>query len=213
MKGLLIKDLCLLRGQKRLLPIFLFLAVWFTAMFRDGFSFPFMGMMATILANSTISYDELDRGEASLFSLPFSRSAYVTEKFALTGLLLAVTMILGAICTLARLFIAHDVRLSDVWMSAGLTLLVCSAFAGVMLPLRIRFTGDQGRIVLYVVMALSMLAVVGITRLLPNQADEIAGVFAGMPKAALIALLVGICLVIVLGGYLLALHWIKKKEY
>ena len=122
-------------------------------------------------------------------------------------------MILGAICTLARLFIAHDVRLSDVWMSAGLTLLVCSAFAGVMLPLRIRFTGDQGRIVLYVVMALSMLAVVGITRLLPNQADEIAGVFAGMPKAALIALLVGICLVIVLGGYLLALHWIKKKEY
>ena len=40
MKGLLIKDLCLLRGQKRILPVFLILTVWFTVMFRDGFALP-----------------------------------------------------------------------------------------------------------------------------------------------------------------------------
>ena len=213
MKGLLIKDFCLLRGQKRLLPIFLFLAIWFTVMFRDGYSFPFMGMMAAILASSTVSYDELDRGEASLFSLPFSRSAYVTEKFVLTGLLLAATMILGTICTLARVVIAHDVEMATVWTSMVPTLVVCSMFTGVMLPLRIRFTGDQGRIILLVVMAVVALAVVGITRLLPNQANEVTGFFAGLPKAVVFAVLGGICLIIVLGGYFVALHWIKKKEY
>ncbi len=213
MKGLLIKDLCLLRNQKRIVPVFLILTVWFTVMFKDGFAFPFLGMMSTILANSTLSYDELDRGEASLFSLPFSRGAYVTEKFVLTGLLLAAAMVLGLISTGARALFAHDVSPEDAWMSVAMTALVCAVFAGIMLPLRIRFTGDQGRIILYVVMGVGMLAVVGITRLLPNQAAAVSGFFTGLPKAALAGLLAAVCLAFVLGGYLLALHWIKKKEY
>ena len=213
MKGLLIKDLCLLRGQKRILPVFLILTVWFTVMFRDGFAFPFLGMMTTILATSTVSYDELDRGEASLFSLPFSRGAYVTEKFVLAGLLLAAAMVLGLISTGARALFAHDVSLEDAGTSLALTAVVCSAFAGVMLPLRIRFTGDQGRIILYVVMGVGMLAVVGITRLLPNQAAAVSGFFSGLSKGVLSALLAAVCVLFVGGGYLLALHWIKKKEY
>ena len=213
MKGLLIKDLCLLRGQKRLLPIFLLLAVWFTAMFKDGYAFPFLGMMATILASSTVSYDELDRGEANLFSLPFARGAYVTEKYVLTAILLAAAMALGAICTIVRQLITHNVDMSGAWMTLALTILVCSVFAGIMLPLRIRFTGDQGRIVLYAVMGVSMLAVVGLAKLLPNQAATVAGFFTGLPKAAVIAMAAALCLLFVGGGYALALRWIKKKEY
>ena len=213
MKGLLIKDLCLLRGQKRLLPIFILLAVWFTVMHQDGFAFPFLGMMATVLASSTVSYDELDRGEASLFSLPFSRSAYVTEKYLLTALLLAGAIVLGLLCTLARVLIANDVDLGETRLYIAMTALICAFFAGVMLPLRIRFTGDQGRIALYVVMGVAMLAVVGLMRLLPNQAEAISGYFAAMPKAVVIAAVAGVCVLIVMGGYLLSLHWIKKKEF
>ena len=213
MKGLLIKDLCLLRGQKRLLPIFLLLAIWFTALFQDGFAFPFLGMMATILSSSTVSYDELDRGEANLFSLPFARSAYVTEKYVLTALLLLGAMVLGAVCTLVRNLIAHDVDMSQVRTAAGLTVLVCAVFAGVMLPLRIRFTGDQGRIILYAVMGVGMLAAVGLTKLLPDQAENVAGFFTALPRSAVIALAAAVCLLFIGGGYILSLHWIKKKEF
>ena len=40
MKGLLIKDLCLLKSQKKILPVYLLLAVWFTVMHNDGFGLP-----------------------------------------------------------------------------------------------------------------------------------------------------------------------------
>ena len=213
MKGLLIKDLCLLRGQKRIVPLFLLLAVWFTVLHQDGFAFPFLGMMATVLASSTISYDELDRGEASLFSLPFSRGAYVTEKYLLTALLLLGAIVLGLVCTLARSAIAHDVELREMGGYIGAMVAVCAIFAGVMLPLRIRFTGDQGRIAMLVLVAVIMLVAVGLIRLLPAQSEAVAGFFTGLTKGALIAGAAGVCVLIVLTGYLLALRWIKKKEF
>ncbi len=213
MKGLLIKDLCLLRSQKRLLPVFLLLAVWFTVMHQDGFAFPFLGMMATVLASSTVSYDELDRGEVSLFSLPFARSAYAAEKYLLTALLLIGALALGLVCTLARMAICHDVDLGATRMYIAMTFLVCAFFAGIMLPLRIRFTGDQGRVALYVVMGVAMLAVVALMRLLPNQAEAVTSFVASLPKGTAIAAAAGACVLIVLAGYLLSLHWIKKKEF
>ncbi|MBP5725914.1 MAG: ABC-2 transporter permease [Clostridia bacterium] len=57
MKGLLLKDLCLLKSQKRILPVYLMLSVWFTVMHNDGFGVPFLMMMASIQMISTISYD------------------------------------------------------------------------------------------------------------------------------------------------------------
>ena len=213
MKGLLIKDLCLLRGQKRLLPMIALLAVWFTALFEDGFAFPFLGMMATILASSTVSYDELDRGQANLFALPFARGAYVTEKFLLTALLLAATTVLGFLCTFVRQMISHDVDMTSIWATIGITVLLCAVFAGVILPLRIRFSGDQGRVVVYAVMGVGMLAVVGLTRLLPKQAQAVSGFFSALPGPAVIAVAAGACLLFVGGGYALARHWIQKKEF
>ena len=211
MKGLLIKDLCLLRSQKRLLPVFLLLAILFTARFQDGFAFPYLGMMATILASSTVSYDELDRGEACLFSLPFARGTYVTEKYVLTAILLAAAMVLGLVCTAVRQIIAHDVDFSGVRTTIALTVLVCALFASIMLPLRIRFTGDQGRVVLLVVMGVAMLATLSLTSLMPKQ--TVADFFTSLPRAAVIALAAAVCLLFIGGGYALALKWIKKKEY
>ena len=60
MKGLLIKDFCLLRNQNRTVPIFLVLAVWFAVMNQITFCISFLTMMSAILAMSTCSYDELD---------------------------------------------------------------------------------------------------------------------------------------------------------
>ena len=116
MKGLLIKDFCLLKNQKRLLPIFALLAVWFTVLHTDGFAFPFLGMMSTILTASTVSYDELDRCQTALFTLPFERRTYVAEKYVLGAILLAGAMVLGGVCTAARQLFVHDVALESIGM-------------------------------------------------------------------------------------------------
>ena len=148
MKGLLIKDFCLLKHQKRLLPVFALLAVWFTVLHTDGFAFPFLGMMSTILTASTVSYDELDRCQTALLTLPFERRTYVAEKYVLGAILLAGAMVLGGVCTAARQLFAHDVELESIGTTVALTVCVCAAALGTIIPLRIRFGGDQGRIVL-----------------------------------------------------------------
>ena len=177
MKGLLIKDFCLLRNQKRLLPIFALLAVWFTVLHTDGFAFPFLGMMSTILTASTISYDELDRCQTALFTLPFERGTYVAEKYVL-GAIMLIAVALGTI-----------------------------------IPLRIRFGGDQGRIVLYVAFALIALAVVGVTRLLPKQTADLGGRLMGLSPAVLTGLLAVVAAAVCAVGCALGVRWIKAKEF
>ena len=213
MKGLLIKDFCLLRNQKRLLPIFALLAVWFTVLHTDGFAFPFLGMMSTVLTASTISYDELDRCQTALFTLPFERGTYVAEKYVLGAILLAGAMVLGGICTAARQLVAHDVELRSIGMTLALTLCVCAVALGVLIPLRIRFGGDQGRIVLYIVFALIALAVVGVTRLMPKQTADLGGKLLGMSPAVLIGLLAAAAAAVCAVGCVLGVRWIKAKEF
>lgn len=213
MKGLLIKDFCLLRNQKRLLPIFALLAVWFTVLHTDGFAFPFLGMMSTILTASTISYDELDRCQTALFTLPFERGTYVAEKYVLGAIMLIAAMVLGGVCTAVRQLVAHDVELRSIGLTLALTLCVCAVALGTIIPLRIRFGGDQGRIVLYVVFALVALAVVAVTRLLPKQTADLGGRLLGLPQGALIGLLALAAAVICAGGCALGVRWIKAKEF
>ena len=213
MKGLLIKDFCLLRNQKRLLPIFALLAVWFTVLHTDGFAFPFLGMMSTILTASTISYDELDRCQTALFTLPFERGTYVAEKYVLGAIMLIAAMVLGGVCTAVRQLVAHDVELRSIGLTLALTLCVCAVALGTIIPLRIRFGGDQGRIVLYVVFALVALAVVAVTRLLPKQTADLGGRLMGLSPAALIGLLAVAAVAVCAAGYALGVRWIKAKEF
>ena len=116
MKGLLIKDFCLLRNQKKILPVYLMLAVWFTAMHNDGFAFPYLMMMASILTISTISYDEFDHSQTHLFTLPFDRKTYVTEKFALGGILAAASLVFAVVCSTVRTLVSHDTQGTDLGM-------------------------------------------------------------------------------------------------
>ena len=99
-----------------------------------------------------------------------------------------------------------------------LPLAVFSACAGaaiiaVMVPVRIRFGGDQGRIVIYAVFALVALGVVLLTKVLPVSQEQVTGFFAqlGLPAVMLIA--VGAVALLTAAGYLLGVRWIGKKEF
>ena len=213
MKGLLIKDLCLLRNQKKILPVYLLLAVWFTAMHNDGFGFPFLMMMASLLMVSTISYDEIDHSQTHLFTLPFDRKTYVQEKFVLGGILVAASLVLAGLCSAVRLLFDRAAPGTDMLPLAVFSACAGAAIIAVMVPVRIRFGGDQGRIVIYAVFALVALGVVLLTKVLPVSQEQVTGFFAqlGLPAVMLIA--VGAVALLTAAGYLLGVRWIGKKEF
>ena len=213
MKGLLIKDLCLLKSQKKILPVYLMLTVWFTVMHNDGFGVPFLMMMASILMISTISYDEVDHSETHLFALPFDRKTYAQEKFVLGFILMAASLALAGACLAVRMLFEPVTGGTDVG-----SLFIFSAFAGaaiiaVMVPVRIRFGGDQGRIVVFALFAVVALGVLMITKLLPGAQEQVVGFLARLGQQAVMLIAAGLVLAVIVVGYLLAVHWIKRKEF
>ncbi len=213
MKGLLIKDLCILKNQKRILPIYALLSVWFTVVYDDGFAFSFLVMMGTILTTSTISHDEADHSQTYLFALPFERKTYVAEKFLLGGLLILASLVLSMVCTGIRALFFRDVHMEGlleliiVSISSGLLILA------VMIPLRIRFSGDQGRIILYSVFAMVALGGAALSNLLPGVSSQVSESFLSIHPVILTFILLLVSLILVVAGFILARRWIMKKEF
>ena len=75
MKGLFIKDIALMKHNKRLLMI-IFLTVLFLLMsgMNSSFLMGYMPFICCILTMGTISYDEYENGLPFLFTLPVSRA-------------------------------------------------------------------------------------------------------------------------------------------
>ena len=81
MKGLLIKDLMVLKGRKQMFIIVVFLTAMYGIMGLGAFAMQFLSLMGTTICLSTIAYDNMDNGTAFLFALPFTRKQYVAEKY------------------------------------------------------------------------------------------------------------------------------------
>lgn len=95
MKGLLIKDFKLMKGQKNFFLAIVSIALaMITLSPGTSFAIGFLGFVGSLFSLSSISYDEFDNGNAFLFSLPITRKEYVLEKYTF-----------GVLCGIASLFL------------------------------------------------------------------------------------------------------------
>ena len=82
MKGMLVKDFCILKLQKNAVLVLLAMCVVFTVFMKSPTYivnlFPLYGFLLVL---GTLTYDEFDRGYSFLFTLPVSRRGYVKEKY------------------------------------------------------------------------------------------------------------------------------------
>ena len=79
MKGLLIKDLKLMKNQKSFFVIMAFVGMIFLITWeKPYFAISYITMMFSMFALTSFSYDEFDNGAVYLFTLPFW-SAYLSH--------------------------------------------------------------------------------------------------------------------------------------
>ena len=81
MSGLLQKDLCLLKSNRKTLVLFLALAVVISLGQTNTFILGYFPFLMIIMLTGTISYDEMDNGFPFLFTLPVDRKMYIREKY------------------------------------------------------------------------------------------------------------------------------------
>ena len=120
MKGLLIKDFKLLKGQKNFFMAITAISI-IMIIVSPGTSFPIglLGFVGALFSLSSISYDEFDNGNAFLFSLPITRKDYVLEKY-IFGLISGIMfLLLGTVISLVAIGITKTGSFNEIFLTAG----------------------------------------------------------------------------------------------
>ena len=182
MRGLLVKDLRLLAGQKRFFLTVAVIGFFFMLSGQDAiFMVSYCTLLMSFFTASTISYDEFNHGFFYLFSLPVSRKGYVAEKYlfgVLTGgVTWTATTVIGGIYS----SMTQDNFLLLEWMAGAVGILVVLViFLCLTLPVQLKFGTEKGRIVVSIValgIFIGMMAVLkmeGVMAVIIEKAEWIA---------------------------------------
>ena len=218
MKGLLVKDFKLMMLQKNFLLLILAIVIGMMIS-SDDMVIPigYLSFIASLFTVSTISYDDSDNGNAFLFTLPVTRNNYVIEKYFL-GLLFGciawiLATVLGIIVTVSK----DILPVTDVVQSSLIILPMMIVAQAIMLPFRLKYGGDKGRIAM--IGAFGTLAVISIVigkgaeaifkvdliSLLDNLPTVSMGVF--------LAIVIIVSLLMLLVSMKISLSIMNKKEF
>lgn len=147
MKGLLIKDFCIIAKNKKLFGILLFLVVFLFLMQGEGmesFIISYISMLGGSLVLTTISTDEFDKSTTFLMTMPIKPGTYALEKYVFSfGCSMSCWLVSTVVCCLVV-----DRGAVDIVKAALVMLFVLSLFQLIMIPIQLKFGGENGRMVL-----------------------------------------------------------------
>lgn len=155
MRGLLIKDLKILSQQKRVWMLMVLISVIMLFSTSDfSFIIGYVTILASIVALSTISYDEMDNGYTFLFTLPVDVKGYVLTKYILS---IGISTLVWGLANVLFLVAGKGVYGVEDFVSAVLLLVVALMMQFVMIPLQLKFGAEKSRIVYLIIMGVGVL--------------------------------------------------------
>lgn len=155
MRGLMVKDLRLMWMQKQFFIMIIVITALMVMMGQDTtFVVSYCTALGTYFTLSTLSYDEYDNGYAFLFTLPISRRGYVAEKYLFGGLCAgAFWLTMTIACGIYEMRMHPDTDMAAWVIGCAVVILVLVMMLSVMLPLRLKFGAERGRIVMLIAVA------------------------------------------------------------
>ncbi len=153
MRGLIIKDLKLLKSQRMFLIVVAAGSILFLINGSDpGFVFSYVSAMFSMLVITTISFDEENNGMSFIMTLPVSRKKYVLEKYVF-GILLQLMIFVCGTAVLTVILAAKQTG-SDtlLWLELLAQLMLVSAvIQSVTIPVQLKFGASKSRLALMLV--------------------------------------------------------------
>lgn len=217
MKGLLIKDFKLLKGRMSVFYIIIVIAVSMVV-FSKNFSFllGYMPFVFSIFALSTISYDEYDNGYAFLFTLPFSRTGYVAEKYCFILMFGGGSMIIATILTIVFGVSRGTISLSETATYAVFTFAILVVLQAVIIPLQLKFGAERGKIALIIVWGILFVIGVAAIKALKLLGIDIMNIIDNLPMVSMgvmTALILIAAIIILLISMKISSSIMNRKEF
>ncbi len=213
MKGLLIKDLCLLNTQKRFFIVVIVMGIMLTfAGQSSDFITGYLMMVFGIFAGSTISYDENNRGMGFLMTLPVNRKQYVRSKYLFMLLMIMASMVISLVFGMAS---GMSGTLSVVEM-VGKSLLIASFMIildSIFLSLIIRFGAEKARTVTGILFGVLVLVLWGLNIIKDNEPFSIPFNVENLSDGMIVLVTCAVSFVIMVVSYIFSVRAMQKKEF
>ena len=140
MKGLIIKDLFLLRKQGKIL---LLLAAFYTAfsIFTKNISMlgAIVALMCVMMPITTLSYDEYCKWDRYALAMPVSGKTIVLSKYVLGLLLTLAGSILAAVFSVGIVAVTGEMPFGEALFTIFCTSIISLLFLSAILPLLFKF--------------------------------------------------------------------------
>lgn len=219
MKGLLIKDLQLLKNQKTLFLLSIIISVFFV--FNKTTNMTFITCYLTILFSSAsvsvISMDQQEKGMSFLMTLPVSRSSYVKGKYLLGILMAGISLAAVLLLMSLQVLTTHRFPDADLLLVSCLASAVCSLLMhAVMIPLYLKFTAEKIRMVIILLMGMFYVILFGLSYLIKNSHIDLSGFqqqISRMHPAVISLILCAAMIMLLVISFLISLRIVKKKEF
>lgn len=218
MKGMLIKDFCILKLQKNSLLILLAMCIAFTVFMKSPTYitslFPVYGCLVVL---GTLTYDEFDRGYSFLFTLPVSKQGYVREKYVLgllfCGTIWIVSVLISFICVLIMGEMPVDGSLIAAYVGPIVLVLL---FLGISIPVQLKYGNEKGRLAV-VGVGLGVFVLVAAAGQFAKFFDIDVTVFLekieGLGVAAVSAAGCIVSVILIVISYKISVRIMEKKEF
>ena len=219
MKGLLIKDFKLMLNQKNFF-ILIVLILGATACFLDFDYYFFIGyfmFICSLFTISTISYDEFDNGNAFLFTLPFSRSRYVEEKYCFGILAGTCSWFLSfVITTIIQMINFNNFIFSD-WMLSTLVMLpIMFVMLAILIPFQLKYGSENGRIAIIIFLGGGFVVCYLLANLLAQSQinfNSLISFINNVDPLIILLIIFAICLAILFVSMKISKRIVLKKEF
>ena len=216
MKGLIIKDLCVIKNQMKSLLLVLALFIFLSIANKDAtfvlFLIPFYMIMILI---TTFNYDEFNKWDSYCNSLPLSRKEIVKSKYILFNATSLIVLIVGILASLIIPNFIENTTFESLFASIiGVAFGICLVIS-LLIPFYYKFGSNKGRIMLFLCIVILALIIGMITSLDIFNNKEQMNLLNSLNNLSLgmITLLLIILAIIVMSiSYYISVRIYKNKE-
>lgn len=214
MRGLFLKDIALIKNNKKsfiiaLLILILFMSTGTTITILMGY----VPLICCSLVMGTISYDEYDNGFPFLLILPISRKDYVKEKYFFGFFIISIGVFLSEI----TVTIIQWIEISQTGIFEWLLVCVCIlvlfvVYMAICLPIQIKYGSDKGKIISMGI-CLSILAIGYLITKISFIWGVIKQVFTGILDWQFFTAVLVLAIAVLGISYFFSVHIMEKKEF
>ena len=217
MKGLWIKDWLLLMQQKTFFLVVVGISVFCVLSGQDLlFMVSYSSFLVVSVAVSTISYDDTANGLAYIFTWPASRKQYVLEKYLFAGCTAgaawALAVAAGAIFGKS---VHSETGILDWLLQSLMILALLIITLSVMIPIKLKFGAEKGRIVTFVVI-FAMFGALGLVQTFYSgalpQVETAVHALAAFPSWTWTAFTAVFAAAVLTGSVCISIRIAEKKE-